>query len=530
MIKYPIAILLSVCFLTSRAQEPSVPNLTAVSIDPATGRCVVRWSTPNPSDNVVRHEISRLPFSNESFYFVDPPTGTAYAPDTVFTESVGNIETDRQMYRIRSVNGINNVSPITDAHVTMILGGTYDPCNNEFKLNWTKYRRYYIDNSTGRIDESDSDAKKFNDAVEYEIWGHNGSTFDPERSVKLSPRLGNNDNTDFIVSDPAVNTNYFLFVKAVLPSKDTASSNLIKISTENKKLPEKFVIDSVISSGGNIYLHFNVDRTAETDTFALRRSDITNRPVRWFNKLSDLPETYEDREISLGQVYTYTLQTYLCGKPVKTADSVSNLLLNAVPRGQNAELKWTRFIGKESEVIYTLYRTAPDEPRIIYRGTDLSFTDAGVPDYICSGPKRFCYQVTAFNGETTARSETACLTVEPVITMPDAIDPKSETFSTPDCSCRFGCRYYRNRFGPILDINDNYFELTMEIFNRAGTRLFGVKKGFNAVIDPALHYWDGTFKGEYVPEGVYVYSIKIDFADHGKSYSDRGTVTVVYRK
>jgi gliding motility-associated-like protein len=56
------------------------------------------------------------------------------------------------------------------------------------------------------------------------------------------------------------------------------------------------------------------------------------------------------------------------------------------------------------------------------------------------------------------------------------------------------------------------------VFNRLGQMLFTTTD-----LDQG---WDGTFKGEYVPEGVYVWVVKFTSATK-KEYERRGTVTLI---
>ncbi len=58
----------------------------------------------------------------------------------------------------------------------------------------------------------------------------------------------------------------------------------------------------------------------------------------------------------------------------------------------------------------------------------------------------------------------------------------------------------------------------LQITNRWGEEIF--------YSDDANKGWDGTYQGEYVPEGVYMYAISFSYFD-GKKYSFNGTITVL---
>jgi gliding motility-associated-like protein len=69
----------------------------------------------------------------------------------------------------------------------------------------------------------------------------------------------------------------------------------------------------------------------------------------------------------------------------------------------------------------------------------------------------------------------------------------------------------------IVNLSDERI-LEFKIFNRWGTVLFKDEKN--------EHWWDGTYKGELQPMGVYGYVIRIGFPD-GKIDTYKGTLTLV---
>lgn len=79
-------------------------------------------------------------------------------------------------------------------------------------------------------------------------------------------------------------------------------------------------------------------------------------------------------------------------------------------------------------------------------------------------------------------------------------------------------------FKPILDCKYNdctLKESSLRIFNRWGEKLYDA---------PATQGWDGTYKGEIVPDGQYIYVIYLVFNNHisgGKIRAESGTVTVL---
>lgn len=528
------------------AQTSLLPVIRSVSIDPGTGKVRLEWRAPNPSTDVAFHDISRRPYPNSSGYAIlDPPTDTVNMPRLFYEEIVANIGEQAQSYRVRAQRPPEAPSSSEDIHIPVTkFNGEYNVCSNELNLRWQPYRRYVIDNVNGSIiDERQSEA--FNNAIEYEVWGYADelpTDFDGAKASRLTERSTSNFDVTVKVTDAQENKVYHLFVKTILPTDEVSTSFLLNIPTANRLLPDFMRIDTVLSSGGDIRLHIdvatntqNLSPSMRVDTFALYRSDVKYRPIEWFYSVNSIPKVYTDsRGLSLGQVYTYNLVAFRCGKQVMQSDTVSNVQLYVQPSGRNARTRWTEFINQYPEnTHYTLTRTAP-LPAVTIPGvnqvTDLTeYLDESTVDSLCTGPKNFCYQLKASNGISTAISEVTCVSLLPIISMPNAIDPsRSDIVSDHDCSCCDGgtSSHARNMFGPVLDMDPGSYKATLEIFNRSGLRIFSATKEYDS---PMPVYWNGTHNHKQVQEGVYVYGLKLDFKSGFPSQMQRGTVTVVYQ-
>jgi gliding motility-associated-like protein len=123
---------------------------------------------------------------------------------------------------------------------------------------------------------------------------------------------------------------------------------------------------------------------------------------------------------------------------------------------------------------------------------------------------QFSYFIEALEGAGNIYGLTGVLSLsnevqalmEPNIFIPSAFTPQGEQNTI---------------FKPVAVFvpEGNY---NFSVFNRFGQMIFATtdrEKG-----------WDGTFKGEFVPEGVYVYVVRFVSAAN-KDYERRGTVTVL---
>jgi hypothetical protein len=507
-------------FLTTclNGQELSTPDFRSLSVDPVSGMVVLKWSTPDDSEDVISHEISRKLYTSNNYFFDN--INTVLMPDTTYSEMVPDLNKQQQGYRIRSKNALD-VSPISDMHVTILFSGEYSQCTNTITLRWMEYRRFAID-GYGLIDYQNGQATEFNNAIEYEVWGHRGDTFDISAAEKLSDR--NRQNFDVQLENLETNTTYFMYVKAFLPNGDTATSHRIDVLTGGKRFPDVMIIDTVASEMGMISLHINLDKTTGIDTFAIYRVD-TRIPLAWFYSAADVPTKFTDRSASIGQVYKYCLVGFLCGQPLLKSDTVSNILMYATPLNLNTEIRWTEFFNQSNTPIYTLYMTSPS-PQTFYPGNSLYFLDQSTHEYVCYGPKTFCYVMTAKTEKSYARSAESCASLNSTITMPEAIDPTSDISATKNCDCNTNYVNSRRLFGPVMDLNDDAYKLEIEIFDKSGIRLFSSMKDFNSSLQKEYHYWDGKYKGQYVKPGVYIYYTKVEFLE-SSPVTMRGSVTVV---
>lgn len=117
---------------------------------------------------------------------------------------------------------------------------------------------------------------------------------------------------------------------------------------------------------------------------------------------------------------------------------------------------------------------------------------------------RKCFRVQAFElggGEETSWSNEVCFTYRPAVYVPNAF-----TINNDNLNETFGFKTVAVK------------SLEIEIYNRWGELLFSS--------DDINARWDGTYNGEIVPVGTYLYQIKFtDFED--KPYYKSGTVHLI---
>jgi gliding motility-associated-like protein len=154
---------------------------------------------------------------------------------------------------------------------------------------------------------------------------------------------------------------------------------------------------------------------------------------------------------------------------------------------------------------------ATDET-VSQKGEEITFTD-DVSGQANSGNGAFCYQIVAKESSGTfpgvnpeaSKSNVVCAVQYPLFYVPTAFTPNGDGKN--------------ERFLPLGAFHD-IKSYHLEIYNRWGEMIFSSDeyKGDDAG-------WDGTYNGQEVPNGAYVYNVKYRAAD-GQEYEKRGTVTL----
>jgi gliding motility-associated-like protein len=143
-------------------------------------------------------------------------------------------------------------------------------------------------------------------------------------------------------------------------------------------------------------------------------------------------------------------------------------------------------------------------------GNATSFTEdiQALGDYQDPLSSLICYQVEAtetpnmYNIQGRSLSNRICFSITPDIRMPNAFIPND---SDP----------LNQRFEPVFSFVPERYEIT--VYNRLGSKIW-----------QGTEPWDGTVNGKFVPEGVYVYHLRVYNYSTEITEMD-GQVTVVYR-
>lgn len=223
---------------------------------------------------------------------------------------------------------------------------------------------------------------------------------------------------------------------------------------------------------------------------------------------AEMPITsYLDEAVSVqDQSYYYRVFGIdSCGDQTLIGRIGKSILLSGKKQRNGALLNWTPYEEWESGVeYYDLEVLDETTNQFIHVGQ----TAGGITTFVDSitylPQYQYCYRVIAheLNGNSSESiSNYACVEMPPLLYTPNAFTPNGDGFN--------------DEFFIKGDFIDSFH---LMIFSRWGSKIFESRD--------MQAGWDGTYQGNQVPEGVYVFRVIASGFD-GRDISRAGTVTVI---
>lgn len=476
------------------------PVIDSVSID-AGDHVVIGWE-PVSEPDIVGYYIFIVTQS-------DPPT-----KDTVdyvsgrLTTSYSHLPADPcsniYSYLIKSIDSCGNTSPFpfdsltffdkpqSNIHLSEIH---YDPCLMTNTLSWNEYRNFepplafsviFVSTGGGPYTVLDT---IFPGQSEYTQYG-------------LSP-----------------NTVYSYYIRAY-------SGDMIKTSTSCRKSVRTynspsplFMYTRYVSVENNDWVNilFYTDTNAHVQKYNILRSSDLSGPYDLVGEAyqqgqESISFTDNGAEVTAGSYYYRIEVIDSCGVSSVIANTSRTIFLGAeaLPDMKN-HLTWNAYESWSGSVLgYRVYRRLEDSAPELIGQTDPSTLvfDDDVSAF-AGTYSRISYIVQAYEGignlygfQEESYSNEAISEQESKVYLPNAISPKG----------------INNILKPVaVFVGSEGYEFF--VYNRWGEMLFHTS-------DPA-DGWNGTYRGQYVPQGVYVWLIR--FRDNlGMTRQAKGNVVVVY--
>lgn len=470
-----------------KVEEPDIPFIDSISVD-VNGHIIMGWE---PVGSAAAYIIYRW----ESIW---NPIDTVYGVNNTFyadTNSNGCIE--NTAYSVATIDTCGSSGPKeenkerTNMRIDEII---FNVCDESISLNWTKYRAP--------------------EPATYEIWfSENGSPFQfagevpGSDSVFMHPNVSN-----------AVTYTYYIHTEFPTGSSTTCQK---EITTHQYIEPQYiYFANADVLPSQEIELTVDVDIAVPSCWWDVYRTDpgtSTALKVASINRndLNNNPLVFVDSNVdpSLGS-YVYFIKVLdSCSIEKLISNSLETIhLTGEIVDSQSNHMQWTAFEGWDADVEkYYIYRMMgeqePDSPIDSVGAQTFEFTD----DYSSLGnvDGRFVYWIEAaeqagntFGYKARSNSNRLNLFLESQMYFANAFKPGG----------------YNPEFKPV----SRFFSGTaynFQIYNRWGQLIFETS-------DPEAG-WSGTYKGEIVEQGVYIYHVS--YLDvYSKSTVYRGTVTVIY--
>jgi|GEM_PF-286476 len=473
---------------------PLTPLLDSVSVDSLTGNVTIGWE-PNDAET-----IGYMLFyeSNGTWPILATVMGTN---NTIYVDNQSPESACDQVkyYAIAAIDSCWNVSPMgtsTGVHNTLKINiKSIDPCEARVTVDWNPYAN-------------------MNGLVGYNVfYNENGGP------KTLLGSVGANV-TQFDHLNYQENSRYCYSVQAINADGTTTSSSCEVCTYAVKPKQPQFNYLKLVTVEENrfVRLKIHVDTAAYVTQYKIMRSTEKAGP---YDAVGTLPPQIEPDVIyddfnaqpKLLSYYYFIMVVDSCGLEVLSSDTSRTIHVMV-----ESNIDFTNHVIWND---YEGWNWSAVNAYNLFRGIDgmmdpipIATLPYGKTDYIddVSGyietQGRFLYFVEAVERSggwlpyvDTSYSNTAGDVQRSLVFIPNAFSPKG----------------YNSIFKPVSAFVDNRGYI-FQIYNRWGQLVFETS-------DPNTG-WDGTFEGDFVPAGVYVYYVKCHTSE-SQVYERRSTVTVI---
>lgn len=482
--------------LNGVAQVPDNPEMDTVSI--VGENPIISW-IPN-TQNTLGYSVYRGRYETAggtTFLIFDSLTSLAGIQQSSFIDSQVSACTELRLYKISAYNANQSSNWLfADTMNTIFITDIgFDLCSNSVSLSWTKYRNMRGGMGGYRVLASI-------DGGDYEVVG----TTSPSQAY-------------FTHSNLLPDVQYSYKIRAFSQDESRSSTSCersVNTQTYDKPLFNTINVASV-ENFDRVKISWETDEAPVTKYRIMRSATGSN--FNMIDEIEDLtnynPDTeYVDTSANVNETsYYYRIDVFdFCEKMSISTDNITRTILLSGQKasGSTIDLSWNPYEGWDNGVSgYEIYREVDGTPNPAgalgqVSGQENSYTDD--VSTLTASEGNLAYYVKAIEnspGNHESLSNKVVLKLETSILIPNAIIP--------------GGNPPENEFRPVLDfIEQGFYELT--IFNKWGQQIFSTTNKDEG--------WKGTFNGEFVPAGTYVYMLRFRDA-RGETIEKRGTVTVV---
>ena len=469
----------------SSCEVPAAPVLTFVSINESNGNTELNW-IKSPSTEIAAYII----YNHTNGFGI--PIDTVWDPDaTTYSFYSGPaIKYFSESYCIAAFRMPICASALSNVVSTVFCTSTLDTCQKKLEVKWNKYSNY-----------------------PYKVTGYEIKIM-KDGSYQGEAHLVGPDMDHYVMPEFEADVQYCFSIKVNLENSLIPVSNTSCLYTEMQRPPAWINADFATIENNNILLSFTVDPATEFNKFIVEKRKGYSGT---FEKKSQLSKTgdkvnFTDSDPDKTNINFYRLSAINnCNNPVVYSNLASNIVLDLKQNSTEILLTWNKYrnwsgtidryeiyagTATESEVIKTI---SSNDTTTIIPYSDLMYRTTG--DEICFSVKAYeSGNPHGTNGSSLSGNK--CIPPTEVITVPNLFTPDNDLIN--------------DLFKPVLSFTPGSYRLVITDLNR--------RIVFET--DDPLMEWDGTTSGKQLPDGVYLWQLKL-IAPSGKSISQSGTVTIV---
>jgi len=475
--------------------NPHKPIIDFVTVDVNTGKNLIKWQ-PDQSTDTKRYSIFKsIDIYGTSGILIGSTNGR---DSTTFIHWGSDPSTNKEFYYVIAID-CRNSSIGSKTHNTMFLSIAPNRCEYSINLSWNPY----INMESG--------------LKNYIIYKKIGlGQFIPMDTLS-------SDSTNFYDYNIIADYTYTYYVKAIDNSGNrTSISNRQSLTFSYPRKPNFNYLRTVTVKGDNIIeVNAYIDTTAYITEYHLYRIENNGNDTILIQNLFHLSGTnigFIDKSVSTNQKsYQYIIKLKdVCGDDeLLTSNLSASIFLKAsMQTGMKNLLTWNKYQTWAGEVShYNVYRKTENGWDIFPIAT-IAAIDNDTITYIddvsslVDSDGQFNYYVEAIEGANnpygfrdTSLSNITSVNQYPKLFVPNAFAPEG----------------YNKIFIPIMGfIRPN--DYLLQIYDRWGALVFETKDKYTG--------WNGQFKNNDAPKGVYVYLIKLKNANN-EIIEKHGTVTLI---
>lgn len=464
---------------------PDAGPVQLVTVEDAT-TVRVNWNA-SPSPEVIGYIISRQNTLGTTIL------DTVYDALTYMDVTAAPAE-QAETYFVVALDPCSNVSLVPDPHQTIFLEVvSVDSCSQEVNLGWTPYINWP------------------NDVERYEILV---SEMDPVSGMPgpyITAGAVEGNRTSFAF--PATNdgSTFCFKIQAVAGgSGDVSLSNEACVTVGTVQAVRDLVLTNLEVNGGAVTVNWILEPDVTLNTATLYRSENGTDFVPLADVIAGDEQFTDMTTLANSGPLTYRLEAEdLCGNMI-VSNAASTIFLNGATNGAENVLNWTPYTNEAGRLFtYELYRIqeASETFEASYGQNELTHVDP--VDLSDPAQAALCYYV--ITNEEILLSDQA-VTVQSVSNL-FCLEQSAQLF-VPNAFVPNGVN---REFKPVLQFGGSE-EYLMTIFDRFGSVIF---ESQNLGIG-----WDGKKNGRPLPQGMYVYLIKMTQSS-GQTIEKKGTVLLL---